>query len=385
MRNFVKMLRDTENMRQDTKLASLVKNRKPVGFFNPATDERYFLMGVELSEALLSQGVNVVYMCVLDEVAPRFRKYDIKVNLITMSDIYQVKCAEEILVWNVYEIWAPWMYTYFEKNNIPTYIVEDDKIFWKRRDWFYDHIVDMYDVYSDFNDEKSKKTFMGVLKYNMTGQLREYIMAEEPQYMLYGYGPRKGDVVIDGGAYDGSTAVDFVKYGAKVYAFEMDKINYKKAKGKSEQYGFELVNKGLGAVQEERKYMTNDAGSMVNENGNEIAEFIDIDSWVEEKGIKRIDFIKMDIEGAEMEALKGACRTICACKPRMAICAYHKWEDLFRLQKYIKSLRKDYEFAFRHYPINGNLFLDETLLNVYKHYDMDMQIPCMWEYVLYAR
>ena len=157
MRNFVKMLRDTENMRQDTKLASLVKNRKPVGFFNPATDERYFLMGVELSEALLSQGVNVVYMCVLDEVAPRFRKYDIKVNLITMSDIYQVKCAEEILVWNVYEIWAPWMYTYFEKNNIPTYIVEDDKIFWKRRDWFYDHIVDMYDVYSDFNDEKSKK------------------------------------------------------------------------------------------------------------------------------------------------------------------------------------------------------------------------------------
>lgn len=385
MREFVEMLRDVENVRQDVKLSTLARSKKRVGFFSPATDKNYFFTGVQLCESLQKQGVNIIYMCVMDEVVEEFSKHNISLNLIKMSDLDELRKADEIIVWNVYSVWAMCMYTYFEKHGMSTYIVEDDNAFWMKRNWFYDHIAELYDVYADLSDEYSKRTFMGIVRANMTGQLREYIMALEPQYMLHGYAPQKDDIVVDGGAYDGGTAADFMKFGSKVYAFEMDKVNYEIANKRGIQDGFEVINKGLWSNPGTIRYMTNDAGSMVSDNGDGVAEFIDIDSWMVSEGLKKIDFIKMDIEGAELEALKGAAKTICACKPRLAICAYHKLEDLYTLQKYIKSLRTDYEFAFRHYPINGYLFLDEQLRAIYKHYDINMQIPCIWEYVLYAR
>ena len=60
-------------------------------------------------------------------------------------------------------------------------------------------------------------------------------------------------------------------------------------------------------------------------------------------------FIKMDIEGAELEALKGAEQIIRNFKPKLAICAYHKPEDLYTLPELIKSFRDDYVFYLRHY------------------------------------
>ena len=57
----------------------------------------------------------------------------------------------------------------------------------------------------------------------------------------------------------------------------------------------------------------------------------------------------MDIEGAELEALKGAEQIIRNFKPKLAICAYHKPEDLYTLPELIKSFRDDYVFYLRHY------------------------------------
>ena len=58
-------------------------------------------------------------------------------------------------------------------------------------------------------------------------------------------------------------------------------------------------------------------------------------------------FIKMDIEGAEKEALMGAKEIIKRRKPKLAICAYHKPEDIYELPQTILGIRDDYRFVLR--------------------------------------
>lgn len=57
----------------------------------------------------------------------------------------------------------------------------------------------------------------------------------------------------------------------------------------------------------------------------------------------------MDIEGSELEALKGAARHIVVDRPKLAICVYHKPEDMFEIAMYIKSLVPAYRLFLRHY------------------------------------
>ena len=65
--------------------------------------------------------------------------------------------------------------------------------------------------------------------------------------------------------------------------------------------------------------------------------------------VKRITFIKMDIEGAEYEALLGARKLIMENRPRMAISVHHKFEDFVTLADLVLSMHPDYRIAFRHY------------------------------------
>ena len=73
---------------------------------------------------------------------------------------------------------------------------------------------------------------------------------------------------------------------------------------------------------------------------------------------KGVTFIKMDIEGAEYEALKGAERIIREQKPKLAICVYHKPEDIWELPELILEFNESYKFYLRHYSYQDN----ETVL-----------------------
>lgn len=73
---------------------------------------------------------------------------------------------------------------------------------------------------------------------------------------------------------------------------------------------------------------------------------------------KRVTFIKMDVEGAELAALQGAQHVIRKQHPKLAICVYHKPEDIIDIPSYILSLDPGYRLFLRHY----SPFEDETVL-----------------------
>ena len=67
-----------------------------------------------------------------------------------------------------------------------------------------------------------------------------------------------------------------------------------------------------------------------------------VDALVKELALSSVDFVKMDIDGSEVEALRGAKRTIARHRPQMSICVYHKSGDLAEVPRAVAHTRGDY-------------------------------------------
>jgi FkbM family methyltransferase len=83
-----------------------------------------------------------------------------------------------------------------------------------------------------------------------------------------------------------------------------------------------------------------------------------IDSLVTEGAFPRVDFIKMDVEGSELAALKGGVAALRKWKPKLAISLYHRPEDFFAIPLWLDSLHCGYRFFLGHYSIHS----EETVL-----------------------
>lgn len=88
--------------------------------------------------------------------------------------------------------------------------------------------------------------------------------------------------------------------------------------------------------------------SMISEDSNDYINVYSIDDYVKENNIKNIDFIKMDIEGAEIEALKGSILSIKKFMPDLAISIYHKPEHIVDIPLLIKDFCPEYNIYIGH-------------------------------------
>ena len=81
---------------------------------------------------------------------------------------------------------------------------------------------------------------------------------------------------------------------------------------------------------------------------------IRIDDFCKENNITNLGYIKMDIEGYELDALNGSKEIIRKFKPKLAISAYHKFDDFWNISNLIKEILPEYQLFFRHhYPLRG--------------------------------
>ena len=165
---------------------------------------------------------------------------------------------------------------------------------------------------------------------------------------LFTLGP--DEVYVDGGAYEGDTISFFIdrvqNRFARAIGFEPDPATYRNLKANFEDdERVEAVERGLSDAT--RVLVFDDAGtrgSALSEGGGIEVPVTALDEFL---GGDRVSYIKMNIEGAELDALRGARKAIGKWHPRLAISAYHRPTDLWQVPRLMHKLRPDYALYMR--------------------------------------
>jgi FkbM family methyltransferase len=178
----------------------------------------------------------------------------------------------------------------------------------------------------------------------------------------------EGEVLVDGGAFTGDSAEEFIRLCkargimySHLYCFEPDASNYNRLKENlSAHSDITCFNVGLWNRATALSFLSSGhiqsfAARVIRDSGDtevvdpQVGDVVIRTTSIDEKlSGKVVTFIKMDIEGAEIEALEGGAETIRAHRPKLAISAYHRRSDLYRIPILINKIIPGYHFYLRH-------------------------------------
>lgn len=225
--------------------------------------------------------------------------------------------------------------------------------FLSRTDNIIKDLAEYKNIYALLSDSISKKHYLDILNFRFNRSidfLQDFEFKIHDQYFEEFVNIDSSPVFIDGGAFDGLTALAFSKKYPdykRIYVLEpsynsmlISKMNLASLNDIS------FIQKGLWFNSTILSFdSTLGSASKVSEEGTISIETVSIDDFIFEK----VDFIKLDIEGSEKQALLGAKNSIAKYKPRLAICVYHNQNDYFEIPNLILQIRNDYKVYFRHY------------------------------------
>jgi len=239
-----------------------------------------------------------------------------------------------------------------------------------------DQIVKIIDILSD---EESKTIYKKAILYRQSRHLydRPRKCRENEYFIKDLVSITENEVFIDCGAYTGDTINNFITVTKnrfhKIIAFEPD---YKNFSVLQSVYGNDsritLFNAGVWNKDDIVVFQGEaDAGSKIAGMDNNAATNVDAKMFsITVKALDNIEdckdasFIKMDIEGAELNALKGAISTIIRNRPKLAICIYHSDDDMLSIPLYLYSKLENYSFYVRHHSYSIIIFYYELDLPV---------------------
>lgn len=218
---------------------------------------------------------------------------------------------------------------------------------------YYDNVLgNEDDVLSLYEEDLSKSIIHNRLEFYKSGNTK-YIDAIPVNYNQYFqneyYKIHDKEVYVDCGAFDGDSVNSFCEftYGKyeKIICIEPDKISFRKLEENTKQcHDVELFNCATGKEESEILFDSKGVlGSAASETG-EIVRVKRLDDLLKDQ---KVTLIKMDIEGAELDTLIGAQTVIKNFKPKLAVCIYHKIDDIIVIPRYLKELVPEYKFKVR--------------------------------------
>lgn len=232
------------------------------------------------------------------------------------------------------------------------------------------HSYDFLWLYCRLEDYLSRRTLYAILKNWAVLDFPELRKVKSifPDYWEPDIFPdNEDDIFVDVGAYIGDSIVQYINtYNRdyrKIYAYEISLNSYNTLCKNIAQWqlpNIEPRRKGVGSVRGEMFLESSGADASANRlrkkgSTQERVEVVPLDEDIEE-----LTFLKMDIEGAEQEALRGSERLIRSLHPKLAICTYHGYEDIWKIPLMIDGMNPEYLFYLRHY--GGDLIPTEFVL-----------------------
>jgi len=232
----------------------------------------------------------------------------------------------------------------------------------------FENIKQYEKTYGLLEDNYSQRVFSDICEWrysrNSSLLIDAYSLSKNKQYLEPFERLNEEEVFVDCGGYIGDSSMDLISYAGgveKIWLYEADDRNIKAAKdnllgtntnfrnvGVSDKAG-ELHFNGLGLSSSGFTNVTDSDYSSVR------VVAIDEDISLSEK----ITFLKMDIEGMELEALRGSEQHIKKWRPVLAICLYHNSQDIWKLPLFIHSMvGESYKYYMRHYT----MYHGETVL-----------------------
>jgi len=221
------------------------------------------------------------------------------------------------------------------------------------KDDFRDNYERYNSIYNLLADRKSKDIFEKVINFKISFDynfMKGFTNNHSEQYFDKELIPNiKNISFVDGGGYVGDTASEVIKNFPdfkKIYLIEPIVENMCIAKRDLVNYqNIVFLECGISNRKEILYFNEEKSFSTIYGKGTNSVEVDTIDNIVDEK----VDFIKLDIEGAEQDAIDGAIDTIQKYKPILAICIYHKAEDWYKIPEKVLAIETNYDVYIRHY------------------------------------
>lgn len=235
---------------------------------------------------------------------------------------------------------------------VPCVPVFGDEIF--NRNFIENNKSEIEKAYALFNDDESARIYRGCIEFMFGGELDvlKSITNDKDEAFNNILKLHNKETFLDLGAYRGDTVEEFLHYTKGEYeeiiALEPDKRSFKKLSVYAEDKKNIITVQKAVSHSDSVALFNAAAGrqSSFSAEGDEI-ETVTVDTLA---GNRKITYLKMDVEGAEAQAISGAKHTLKNHKPKLNIALYHKSGDIFKLPLQIAEINPDYEFFIRRHP-----------------------------------
>lgn len=220
-------------------------------------------------------------------------------------------------------------------------------------EWLEYNLENYKNAYRLLEDDFSRKVYLARMrKMFLMRSMADVVRPHEESYFDEKVEFTNREVFIDCGGFDGDTSLQFIERCGgnydRIVIFEPELCKKEAIERNLGENSYELHMCGVWSKNTTLQFEAKgtDGSHVAEGEGNCQVQVAALDEVVYDYAPT---FIKMDIEGAEQEALKGCRKIIRDYRPKLAICLYHKPDDLFRIPLMVKEMNPEYRIYVRQY------------------------------------